>query len=267
MVRRPASAASMARVRRPDADADVLVLVRHAGVAGNAVGVGGRRVHAADIELAQLVGAAGRQQERADPPQRADGQPHLLLRFAAGRRLRRLAVVAEAGGKLHQHRIEAGGQRGQAELLDQHDGVCAPDHRAAPRRHGHAARPPRSARRTCAPSKRRWRKRTTSSGKRPFQTRCSELTCTSGCTGRHGETARRHVANIETRRCSAHPWCQAGTALPTSCRRRLGAGRPLQRLAPACFRDALMGGDRLIGAGDHRDAGMGGGMRVRAERD
>ena len=57
------------------------------------------------------------------PPHRADRQPHLLHRLAPRRRLWRLAIVAEAGGKLHQHRIEAGDQRRQAELLDQHHDV------------------------------------------------------------------------------------------------------------------------------------------------
>ena len=126
-------------LRRPDPHADVLVLLRHAGMAGDAVAVGVRRLHATGVEFAQLVRAARGQQEAADPSQRADRQPHLLHRLAPRRRLGRLAIVAEAGGQLHQHRIEAGHQRRQPELLDQHDRVR---HRIIRQHRGGTAAPP-----------------------------------------------------------------------------------------------------------------------------
>ena len=109
--------------RGPDTDTDVLVLVHHAGVPGDAVAISLRRLHAAGIEFAHLVRAARRQQEAADPQQCAHRQPHLLHHLAPRRRLGRFAIVAEAGWQFDQHGVETRDQRRQPELLDQHHRV------------------------------------------------------------------------------------------------------------------------------------------------
>lgn len=92
-------------------------------MADDAVGICWRRDDVAEIGLADFVGATGGEQEAADVKQRGDGEGHFLEHFAASGLFRRFAVVAQAGGQFDQHRIDAGGERGQAVLLDQNDDV------------------------------------------------------------------------------------------------------------------------------------------------
>ncbi len=72
-----------------------------------------------------LVAAAGGEQEVADRPQAAGALAHLFLRLAQNGGFRPLVAVAEPGGQFHEHRIDAGGEGGEAELLDQHHRVGA----------------------------------------------------------------------------------------------------------------------------------------------
>ena len=107
---------------RPDADADVLALARQAAMRDQPVGARRQRATRRHNSATQFVAAAGRQQEIADRA-RAGRPPARFPPASRGARSspRVLARVGKPGGQLDHHRVDARGQRRQAELLDQHD--------------------------------------------------------------------------------------------------------------------------------------------------